>query len=57
MSMWYDSQKKPKGDFRKLLQECIEKANICRTELTKDEEKRQEKLEDVDARLKRGEHV
>jgi len=24
MSEWYDSQKKPKGDFRKLLQERLD---------------------------------
>ena len=35
MSEWYDSQKKPSGDFRKLLQELIDKANSRRLELTK----------------------
>ena len=31
MSEWYDSQKKPSGDFRKLLQERIDKTNPRRT--------------------------
>ena len=35
---------KPSGDFRKLLQERIDKANPCRTELTKEEQKRLGKL-------------
>jgi len=30
MSEWHNSQKKPSGDFRKLLQERIEKANARR---------------------------
>jgi hypothetical protein len=38
MNEWYDSQKKPNGDFRKLVQERIDKAHPCRTELTKDEQ-------------------
>ena len=33
MSQWLDSQKKPSSDFRKLLQERIDKANPRRTEL------------------------
>ena len=31
MSEWYNNQKKPSSDFRKLLQERIEKANPRRT--------------------------
>jgi|TARA_B110000114_G_scaffold168829_1_gene192160 hypothetical protein len=38
MSEWYDSQKKPSGDFRKLLQERTDKANPRRT-LTAEEQK------------------
>ena len=43
MSEWYDSQKKPSGYFRKLLQERIDKANPRRTELTKEEQQRLDK--------------
>ena len=43
MSEWYDSQKKPSGNFRKLLQEQIDKANPRRT-LTAEEQKRLSKL-------------
>ena len=43
--------------FSKLLQERIEKANPRRAELTKDEQRRLSKLEDIAARLKRGENV
>ena len=57
MSKWYDSQKKPKGDFRKLLQERIEKANSRRVELTKDEKRSLVKLEYIATRLKRGDNV
>ena len=39
MSEWYDSQKKPSGNFRKLLQERIDKANPRRT-LTAEAEER-----------------
>jgi|TARA_B110000908_G_scaffold143550_1_gene172551 hypothetical protein len=44
MSEWYDNQKKPKGDYRKLLQEQIDKANPRRKEFTKEEK---QKLENV----------
>lgn len=57
MSEWHDSQKKPNSDFRKLLQERIDKANSRRKELTKEEQKRLSKLEDITARMKRGENV
>ena len=56
MSEWYDSQKKTNGDFRKLLQERIEKANP-RRQLTSEEEKRLAKLEAIAEKLKRGENV
>jgi len=42
MSEWYDSQKNTNGDFRKLLQERIEKANP-RHELTAEEARRMAK--------------
>lgn len=51
------SQKKPSGDFRKLLQERLDKANPRRIELTAKEKKRLAKLEGVAERLKRGENV
>ena len=57
MSEWFDNQKKPNCDFRKLLQERIEKANPRRKELTKEEERKLSKLEDIAARLKRKENV
>ena len=56
MSEWYDSQKKPSGDFRKLLQERIENAKP-RRELTSEETKRLYKLEGIADKLKRGENV
>ncbi|MDC1531160.1 hypothetical protein N8473_00505 [Amylibacter sp.] len=56
MSEWYDSQKKPSGDFRKLLQERIDKTNPRRT-LTAEEERRLSKLEAIVSKLRRGENV
>jgi hypothetical protein len=56
MSEWYDSQKKPNSDFRKLLQERLDKDNPHRT-LTAEEQKRLAKLEGMVERLKRGENV
>jgi len=56
MSEWYDNQKKPSSNFRKLLQERIDKANP-RRELTTVETKRLTKLEAITERLKRGENV
>ena len=56
MAEWHDSQKKTTSDFRKLLQERIEKANP-RRELTAEETKRLSKLEAIAAKLKRGENV
>jgi hypothetical protein len=56
MSEWYDSQKKPKSDFRKLLQERVEK-DYPRRILTAEEKKRLAKLEAIAERLRRGESV
>jgi hypothetical protein len=56
MSEWYDSQKKPNSDFRKLLQERLYKSNPRRT-LTADEQRRLFKLENVAEKLRRGENV
>ena len=56
MSEWYDSQKKPSSNFRKLLQERIEKANPRRT-LTGEETKRLSKLDPIPDKLKHGENV
>ena len=56
MSEWYDSQKKPSSNFRKFLQERINKENPRRT-LTADEKRRQTKLEAVAEKLMRGENV
>tara|TARA_B100000700_G_C14473213_1_gene591637 strand:- start:142 stop:339 length:198 start_codon:yes stop_codon:yes gene_type:complete len=46
MSEWYDNQKKPSSNIRKLLQERIDKANP-RRKLTSEEEKRHSKLEAI----------
>jgi hypothetical protein len=56
MSEWYDSQKKPSGNFRKLLRKRIDKANPRRI-LTAEEAKRLAKLEAIADKLKRGENV
>ena len=56
MSEWFDSQKKPNGNFRKLLQELIEKANP-RRKLTAEEAKRLNKLEAIADNFRRGENV
>jgi hypothetical protein len=55
MSEWYDNQK-PSSNFRKLLQERIEKA-IPRRKLDADEAKRLAKLETIADKLKRRENV
>lgn len=57
MSEWFDNQKKPSGDFRKLLQERLDKSNPRRKELTKEETTKLAKLEAVAAKLNRGENV
>ena len=56
MSEWYDNQKKQSSNFRKLLQERIEKANPRRI-LSAEEAKRLAKLEAIADKLKRGENV
>jgi len=56
VSEWYDSQKQSSGNFRKLLQERIEKANP-RRELTAEEAKRVSKLEAIAEKLKRRKNV
>ena len=56
MSEWYDSQKKPSGNFCKLLQEQLEKSNPRRT-LTSEEHRRLNKLQTIADKLKRGENV
>ena len=56
MSEWYENQKKLNGNFHKLLQERIDKANP-RRKLTSEEEKRLAKLEAISNKLKRGENV
>ena len=56
MSEWLDNQKKQSSNFRKLLQERIEKANP-RRKLSAEEIKRLNKLESIADKLKRGENV
>jgi CHAD domain-containing protein len=56
MSEWLDNQKKQSSNFRKLLQERIEKANP-RRKLSAEETKRLNKLEGIADKLKRGENV
>ena len=53
MSEGCDSQQKSNGNFRKLLQERMDKANP-RRQLTAGEEKRINKLEAIADRLNRG---
>ena len=56
MNEWYNSQKKSNGNFRKLLQERLDKVNP-RRKLAKDETTKLAKLEGIAEKLKRGEHV
>ena len=56
MSEWYDSQQKPSSNFRKLLQERLDKTNP-RRKLAKDETIKLAKLEGIAEKLKRGENV
>jgi len=56
MSEWYDSQKQSSVNFRKLLQERIEKANP-RRKLTVEEAKRLAKLEAIADKLRCGDNV
>ena len=53
MSERFDNQKQSSSNFRKLLQEQIEKSNP-RRELTAEETKRLHKLERIAYKLKRG---
>jgi len=53
MSEWHHSKNRHNSDFRKLLQEQIEKSNP-RRELTAEETKRLHKLERIAYKLKRG---
>ena len=57
MSEWLDNQKELSSDFRKLLQERIDRANSRRETLTKEEQKKLSKLEDIAARMRRRENV
>ena len=56
MSEWYDSQKMPNGNFRKLLQERLDNTNP-RRKLAKEEATKLERLEGIAEKLKRGENV
>ena len=56
MSTWYDSQKKPSGNFPKLQKEQIEKSNPRRT-FTSGQSKRPKKLQTIADKLKLGENV
>lgn len=56
MSEWYDSQKMPGSDFRKLLQERVEKSNP-RRELTPEETRRPSKLKEVADKIRSSENV
>ena len=56
MSEWFNSNKQQRSNFRKLLQERIEKVNQ-RRKLTCEESKRLAKLEAIADKLKRGENV
>ncbi|MDA7799754.1 hypothetical protein N9A13_01725 [Alphaproteobacteria bacterium] len=56
MSEWFDSQNKPSSNFRKMLQERVEKDNTLR-KLTSQEDKRLNKLKAIADKLMRGENV
>ena len=56
LSGWLDNQKKSCSNFRKLLQERIDKANPGR-KFTTEEPKRLRNLEGIADKLKRGENV
>ena len=56
MSEWCGSQKKPIVDFRKLLQERLDKNNPSR-KLAKDETTKLAKLKGIAKNLMRGENV
>ena len=54
MSEWFDSQKKPSGNFRKAINEHLEKSKSLRTDLTKEESKKLKKLEAIADKFKSG---
>ena len=56
MSEWYSSQEKRSDNFRKLLQERIEKANP-RGKLSTKEARGLVRLETIADKIKRGENV
>ena len=56
MSEWLDNQSKSRSNFRKLLQERIDKAKRLRS-LTAEQTKRLAKLEAIAEKLMRGENV
>ena len=56
MGDWYSNQKQSSGNFRKFLQERLDKVNP-RRKLAKDETTKLAKLEGIAEKLKRGEHV
>ena len=56
MSEWLHNQEKQTSNFRKLLQERIEKANP-RRKLSAEETKCLSKLEEIAAKLNRGANV
>ena len=56
MSDWYNSQREPSSNFRKLLQERLAKVNP-RRKLAKDETTKLAKLEGIAKKLRRGENV
>jgi|TARA_B110000908_G_C10236887_1_gene443864 hypothetical protein len=47
MSEWCDSQKKPSGNLRNLLQERLDKTNPRRAELTTEEQQNLDKLNGI----------
>ena len=57
MSEWHDNQKKPSGNFRKLLQERIDKANPRRKEPTKEETTKLAKLEAIQSLVSAHENI
>lgn len=56
MSEWFNNQKQSSSNFRKLLQEQIDKANPT-LNLASDETERLTSLEAIADKLKRGENV
>tara|TARA_B110000196_G_C20813014_1_gene505598 strand:+ start:113 stop:295 length:183 start_codon:yes stop_codon:yes gene_type:complete len=50
-------KKKPRSDFRKLLQERLDKANLRRTELTKGEQQKLDKFNGILDASRCGENI